>query len=300
MGNFFKPAKDGTILHLTKNGRWEKCNIPVGCTRHVDLSKLDANNVKDVELFGQALDNEWSEEAYLNKSTVLSPDDYNGYVVEDDDEFDDMKVDNGYVLINSYYNYACKDCGCSFEPSRNVETMDSQVAEHKCEELSSVDMQKKRKIFKLEKGISAFMKSVDFKPLHESCKSYQTSCRECAQKHEDALRELFSKEELSCIVREDSGLYDPSRVQMVKFKDVTGEQLNVMSNVVRGVLDDFPEFMKWPYLPNKSKQQLELEQSGINYGNHKDDDNNCRVCRQYVYDMYCMECWTPPGYLDND
>lgn len=293
------------VLHLTKSGRWEKCNIPVGCTRHVDLSKLDASNVKDVELFSQALDNEWSEEAHLNRNTVLSPDDYNGYVVEDSDDFDDMKVRDdaysvGYVSVNSYCHFTCPACGHVFAPSRNVATMDAQVSQHICGELTSEEAQNKRKLFKVEKGISAFMKSVDFKPLHEYCKSYQTSCRECAQKHEDALRELFSREELSYIVREDSGLYDPSRAQMIQVKDVTGKQLDVMSHVVRGVLDDFPEFMKWQYLPDKSKQQLKLEQSGINYGNHKDDDNNCRVCGQYVYDMYCMECWIPSGYLDND
>lgn len=89
MPNFFKPSKDdGTVLHLTKSGKWEKCTIPVGCTRHVDPKSFKGGfdlNVEDVA--------QWSEEAYRSRSTSLSVDDYNGWEPEDDDPFDDMKMD---------------------------------------------------------------------------------------------------------------------------------------------------------------------------------------------------------------
>lgn len=264
MGNFFKPAKDGSVLHLTKSGRWEKCTIPVGCTRHVDLTKINPDSVKDVELFSKALDNEWSEEAYMSRNTVISPDDYNGWEPEEDDPFDDMKMN---VTANS---------------------------------ISSEDAALSRKTFKAVNGVSAYIDKIGFSSSHDECKSYQTACKECAQKHEVKLSELFSLEELSLIVREDSVLYPAERKQFMLTTDVNGEEVRFMSHAVAYVLDEFPESEKWNYVPNKTEHQLVLEREGINFSDHTNDDGECRICGQYVYDMYCMECWTPAGYLNEE
>lgn len=175
--------------------------------------------------------------------------------------------------------------------------MDAQVDVHDCDNLTSPEMHRKRKIVKETFGVSAFMDRVDFKGEHDECKSYQTACADCAEKHELALYGLFSREELGNIVREDSMFYNPNRELFLTTTDVNGEKLNFMSHELRGVLSDFPQFYQWQYLPDKSERQLQLEREDVNYGNHIDDDNNCRVCGQHVYDMYCMDCWVPSGYL---
>lgn len=307
MVNFFKPSKDdGTVLHLTKSGKWEKCTIPVGCTRHIDPKSFKGNfNVAEEP-------NEWSEEAYNNRSTALSVDDYNGYDPDEDyDPFDDMKMNvnpaliaqhNAYELKRVNYHYTCPNCGVPFDPAKTVEVMDEQVAVHDCDNLTPVEMHKKRKAFKETYGVSKFIDMTEFVADHDICRSYQTACADCAEKHELQLYGLFSREELSNIVRKDSMFYNPERKQILTTTDVNGEEINFISHVVSGVLSDFPESQKWQYLPNKSERQLQLERDGVNYGNHieADDYDNCRVCGQQVYDMYCMDCWVPSGYLLED
>lgn len=256
MANFFKPNKDdGTVLHLTKSGKWEKCTIPVGCTRHID-PKSFKDGFKVVKDF-----DEWSEEAHNARSNVLSVDDYNGWEPEEDDPFDDMKM--------------------------NVNP-------------SSVEMNQKRKAVKEQYGVSEFISMTDFNAEHEACKSYQTACADCAEKHEMKLYELFSREELGNIVREDSMFYNPDRKLILATTDVNGEEVKFLSHEFRGVLSDLPQWQQWQYLPNKPARQLELEREGVNYGNHIGDDKICRVCSQQVYDVYCMDCWVPSGYLLQD
>lgn len=254
MVNFFKPNKeDGTVLHLTKSGKWEKCTIPVGCTRHVDPRGL--NNMQP----GAEVP-EWSREAWENRDTTMSADDYNGWEPEEDDPMDDIKM---YI--------------------RPVANENETVAVKRREYKSS--------------NFNAYRDKVSFKSDHEQCKSYQTACPECAEKHELSLYELFSREELSMIVREDSMFYNPERKQILEYTDVNGEPLYFMSHVMSGVLNELPEYERWEYLPNKSQRQVDFERSGVNFGDHLNDEHECNVCGQYVYDMYCMDCWVPSGYL---
>lgn len=304
MVNFFKPAKDdGTVLHLTKSGKWEKCTIPVGCTRHVDPSTL--NNLKAAEEAP-----EWSREAWESRDTTLSVEDYNGYDPEEDyDPMDDMKMDVSSALVaqhNSYekkrvnYHYECPNCKIPFEPAKSVEAMDEQVAQHDCENLNRIEMHKKRKMVKASLGYSKYMDKFDFDSEHEGCKSYQTACADCAEKHELQLYELFSREELGDFVREDSMFYNPERKQFATTKDVNGEELSFLSHTFMSSTGDIPDWQRWQYLPNKPARQLELERQGVNYGNHITEDDDCRVCGQHVYDAYCMDCWIPSGYLAED
>lgn len=301
MVNFFKPNKDdGTVLHLTKSGKWEKCTIPVGCTRHIDPKSFNTVAAQEYP--------EWSREAWENRNTTLSVEDYNGYDPEYYDPMDEMKVgdydsfvsnQNKYELKRTNYHYVCPSCGIPFEPAKTVEKMDEQVNNHDCDNLTPVEMHKKRKMFQANYGVSKFMETTEFEGEHDYCKSYQTACADCAEKHELNLYQLFSREELANIVREDSMFYNPNRKQILTTTDVQGQEFTFVSHVVMGVLNDFPASQKWQYLPGKTPRQLQLEREGINYGNHIDDNDNCRVCGQHVYDMYCMECWVPSGYLDD-
>ena len=303
MVNFFKPSKDdGTVLHLTKSGKWEKCTIPVGCTRHIDPKTF-----KNYKEFALSPD-KWSEEAYEESNKTLSVGEYNGYDPEDNyDEFEDMRVDESYAktapVSNSYelkrvnYHYTCPECKIPFEPVKTVSAMDAQVAKHDCDNLTPFEMHKKRKLLQNEIGVYGFMERTRFASEHDQCKSYQTACAECAEKHELKLYEMFSREELETIVRKDSMFYNPAYQHMLTTTDVTGAEIKFLSHATMSVLSDFPGWQKWEYLPDKNENQLQLERKGINYGNHIDDEDDCRVCGHHVYDMYCMDCWTPSGYL---
>ena len=300
MANFFRPAKDGTVLHLTKSGRWEKCTIPVGCTRHVDLSKLSSAEILKLEK-----DSIWSEESANEQAGAsLSVEDYNGYDPEADyDEFDDMKIivnpaliaqHNAYELKRVNYHYACPECKIPFESVKTVEAMDKQVSLHDCENLTDLEAYKKRKLIKADMGVYQFGEKVKFEGEHKDCKSYQTACADCAEKHELKLYEFYTRHELSQIVRNDSMFVDHERRQRV------GDDGEYFSSEYMGGISDIPEFEKWQYLPNKSQTQLDLEREGLNYGNHLNDEDECRVCGQHVYDMYCMDCWSAAGYLLED
>lgn len=296
--NFFKPDKDGTVLHLTKSGRWERCTIPVGCTRHVDPTTV--KNITPVQE-----PPEWSREAWENRSDVLSVEDYNGYEPPEYDPMDEMKMGSpederpAYVKKQVNYHYSCPSCRVPFEPVKTVAEMDAQVQVHDCDNLTRGEAHKRRKVLKEDMGVIAFMDKVGFKPSHEQCHSYQTACADCAEQHELKLYDVFTREELGDIVREDSMFYNPQRQQVVNTVDANGEEAGYLSNNFRSVINDVPPFEAWQYLPNKSTRQLRLESEGVNYGNHIAEDESCRVCGQTISDMYCMDCWSPAGYLNS-
>jgi hypothetical protein len=203
----------------------------------------------------------------------------NKKAVEDIASEIDVEEESPYTKKRVLYHYACDNCSMPFEGVKTVAEMDEQVKAHDCDNLTDFEAHKVRKVLKQQMGYTKWREATEFKSEHEQCKSYQTACTECAEQHEMNLYNFFTFNEMSNIVRPDSMFY----------KKKEGWDF---------ISDDLPE--RWQYLRGKNGTQLEFERQGINFGNHLDDGDSCRVCNQYSGDAYCMDCWSPSGYLYED
>jgi hypothetical protein len=273
--------QNGEELFQTKSGVWEKCTQPNNCKRHihptVTSGKQEAARIAAII----EAESQKQNEAIEN---------FEAFSLSD---YDDSTPKYQFKKVN--YHYSCPNCKIPFEPVKTIVEMDAQVMSHDCENLTSLEMYKKRKLIEEEMGVVAYQDMLTFKPEHEECASYYNACPECAEKHEINLYKLFTFEEMGNIVRPGSVF---SRPQISKTMDIgqEGEHFVVLTPNVSSTIDSLPE--SWQYLPNKSGMQLELERKGINFGDHYDEEYGyCKICGSKDQDAYCMNCWTPSGYL---
>lgn len=161
------------------------------------------------------------------------------------------------------------------------------------------EMHQHRKRFQRDEGTLKWYDEIEFKPEHEECKSYQTACTRCAENQELRLYKHFTMDEMSHLVRPDSLFAKPNDARIVDISlPSESEPFMVTRPDVIATLHELPESQAWNYLPEKSGMQLELERKGINFKDHFDKENKvCKICNSPELDYYCMDCWTPSGYL---
>jgi hypothetical protein len=273
--------QNGEELFKTKSGKLEKCTNPSGCTRHVHPPVTDGKSAAAKVAAQIAAQSSANDEAVASLDAAMS-------------HFEQNKA---YEFKKVNFHYTCPTCKTIFNPVKTEEEMDSQVDAHDCENLTNAEMHQRRKRIMRDGGTLAWYDGIDFKPKHAECVSYQTSCTKCAEEHEIQLYEFFSMDEMKMICRPDSLFARPdySRTEDI---GINGESYVITKPEVIGVLHDFPESQAWQYLNDKSGMQLELERKGINVSDHYDYENGvCKICGSKDLDAYCMNCWTPSGYL---
>lgn len=273
--------QNGEELFQTKSGVWEKCTQPHNCKRHIHPQR-----------------NEGKEEAARIAAIIEQESRRQNEAIENFENLTLAEYENAapkYEFKKVNYYYSCPKCRVPFEPVKTIVEMDAQVMNHDCDNLTSDEMHKKRKIVKEEMGSAKYLETLTFTPQHQECTSYYNACPDCAEKHEIKLYKFFTLEEMGNIARPRSVF---SRPQVEKTMDI-GEEGNpfiVLTPSVSSTLQELPE--SWQYLPNKSGMQLELERKGINFDNHYDEETGtCKICGSKDQDVYCSNCWSSSGYL---
>lgn len=275
--------QNGEELFKTKSGKLEKCSNPSGCTRHVHPSpSANKNQAAQVAAEIAAYSKE-QDSAVEGLESALS-------------SFEGGK---GYNVDEKGFHYTCPNCQTIFDSTKIEYDMDEQVKVHDCDNLTNKEMHQRRKRLMRDMGTIAWLDATNFKSPHEQCLSYQTACRDCAEKHEVQLYEFFTMDEMADIVRPDSVFFRPYKPRTIDLSlPEEAERDIVIRKNVLDVLNDFSESQYWQYLPEKSGMQLELERKGINPSSHYDYENGyCKVCGSKDIDAYCANCWTPSGYL---